>query len=45
MGTAIVNDDGAIIVIPFGAPAMKASPVKVIMIVMRVVILYQYWYL
>jgi len=33
MGAAIVNDDGAISIIPFGAPAMKETPVTVGMIV------------
>jgi hypothetical protein len=29
MGAAIVNDDGAINVIPFGAPAIKDVPILV----------------
>jgi len=29
MGAAIVNDDGAISVIPIGTPAMKAMPMTV----------------
>jgi len=37
MGTAIVNDDGAISVIPLDKPAIKEYPVTVMMIIMIVV--------
>ena len=30
MGTAIVNDDGAIRIIPLGVPGMKEYPVTII---------------
>ena len=33
MGAAIVNDNGAISVIPLGTPAMKEDPVTVVLII------------
>ena len=37
-GAAIVNDDGAITVIPLRAPPMKETPDKLLVIVMIVII-------
>ena len=39
MGTAIVNDDGATIVMVLGTPAMKAVPVMMMMVMMIMIIL------
>ena len=42
MGAAIVNDNGAISVIPLGTPAMKEDPVTVVLIIIVLVVLYIY---
>ena len=38
MGAAIVSDDGAISIIPLGAPAMKEYPVTEMMVIVAEVV-------